>query len=59
MGKYIRSQRVDRNGIPRDQLSQAEPQNFTGEANVQNLIDTARRDYVVQHLQRLECKWKI
>ena len=41
--KYIRSQRVDRNGVPREQLSQAEPQNFIGEANIQNLIDTARK----------------
>ena len=41
--KYVRTQREDRAGIPRSELSQAEPQNFTGEANIQHLIDTARK----------------
>ena len=41
--KFIRSQRIERNGVPRDQLSQTEPQNFTGEANIQHLIDTAKK----------------
>lgn len=40
---YIKSQREDRNGIPREELSQVEPQNFTGEANIQHLIDTWRK----------------
>lgn len=41
--KYVRTQREDRAGIPRSELSQEEPQNFTGEANIQHLIDTARK----------------
>lgn len=41
--KFVRTQREDRAGSPRDQLTQAEPQNFTGEANIQHLIDTARK----------------
>ena len=41
--KYVRTQREDRAGIPRSELSQVEPQNFTGEANIQHLIDTARK----------------
>lgn len=40
---FVRTQREDRAGIPRSELSQVEPQNFTGEANVQHLIDTARK----------------
>lgn len=40
--KYIRSQRSDRTGIPRDKLPQDAPVEFTGEANVQSLIDTMR-----------------
>lgn len=41
--KFLRTQRTDRAGVPREELSQAEPQNFTGEANIQHLIDTARK----------------
>lgn len=41
--KYIRSQRTDRTGIPRDDLPQSSPVDFTGEANTQHLIDTFRR----------------
>ena len=41
--KFVRTQREDRAGIPRSELSQTEPQNFTGEANIQHLIDTGRK----------------
>lgn len=41
--KFIRTQREDRAGTPRNELSQVEPQDFTGEANVQALIDTMRK----------------
>lgn len=41
--KFVRTQRSDRTGINRDELRQDEPQNFTGEANVQHLIDTWRK----------------
>lgn len=40
---FVRTQREDRAGTPRAQLSQVEPQDFTGEANVQALIDTMRK----------------
>ena len=41
--KFVRTQRSDRTMIPRDDLPQAEPQDFRGEANVQHLIDTMRK----------------
>lgn len=41
--KFVRTQREDRTGIPRNKLPQDEPQNFTGEANIQHLIDTSRK----------------
>lgn len=41
--KFIRTQREDRAGIPREELSQTEPQDFKGEANTQHLIDTERK----------------
>lgn len=41
--KFIRSQRDDRTGVPRDDLPQSSPVDFTGEANAQHLIDTMRR----------------
>ena len=41
--KFVRTQREDRAGISRHELRQDEPQNFTGEANIQHLIDTARK----------------
>ena len=41
--KFVRTQRSDRTGIPRDKLPQDEPQTFTGEANTQHLIDTHRK----------------
>ena len=41
--KFVRTQREDRTGVPRDELPQCEPQTFTGEANVQHLIDTMRK----------------
>lgn len=40
---YIKSQRSDRTGIDRDELQQAAPVDFTGEANCQHLIDTMRK----------------
>lgn len=41
--KFVRTQRSDRTGIPREKLPQGEPQTFTGEANTQALIDTMRK----------------
>lgn len=41
--KFVRTQRSDRTGIDRDELRQDEPQDFTGEANAQHLIDTWRK----------------
>lgn len=41
--KFVRTQRSDRTGTPREKLPQDEPQDFTGEANVQHLIDTMRK----------------
>ncbi len=41
--KFVRTQRSDRTGIPREKLPQDEPQTFTGEANTQHLIDTWRK----------------
>ena len=40
---FVKTQRDDRAGIPRSELKQDEPQDFTGEANVQHLIDTMRK----------------
>lgn len=40
---YIKSQRTDRTGIDRNKLPQDAPVTFTGEANVQHLIDTWRK----------------
>lgn len=41
--KFVRTQRSDRTGVPREKLPQDEPQDFTGEANIQHLIDTMRK----------------
>ena len=41
--KFVRTQRTDRTGIDRTKLPQDEPQDFTGEANAQHLIDTWRK----------------
>lgn len=41
--KFVATQRSDRTGIDRRELSQSEPQNMRGEANIQNLIDTMRK----------------
>ena len=41
--KFVRTQRSDRTGIPREKLPQDEPQTFVGEANTQHLIDTFRK----------------
>jgi hypothetical protein len=40
---FIKTQRTDRTGENRDKLPQDAPVNFTGDANVQHLIDTARK----------------
>lgn len=41
--KLVSSQREDAAGIPRSELPQDAPQNFRGEANAQELIDTWRK----------------
>lgn len=40
---FIKTQRTDRTGTNRNKLPQDAPVNFTGEANAQQLIDTARK----------------
>lgn len=40
---YIKTQRTDRTGEDRNKLPQDAPVNFTGEANVQHLIDSFRK----------------
>lgn len=40
---FIKTQRSDRTGVNRDKLPQDAPVIMTGEANVQHLIDTARK----------------
>lgn len=40
---FIKTQRSDRTGITRDELPQSALVSFTGDANVQHLIDTARK----------------
>ena len=40
---YIKSQRTDRTGVPRNKLPQDEPVSFTGDANCQNAIDAWRK----------------
>lgn len=40
---FIKTQRTDRTGVSRDKLPQDAPVNMTGDANVQHLIDTARK----------------
>lgn len=40
---FVKTQRTDRTGIDRDDLPQAAPVDFTGEANTQALIDTMRK----------------
>lgn len=40
---FVATQRTDRTGIQRDKLPQDTPQDFTGEANTQHLIDTLRK----------------
>lgn len=40
---FVRTQRTDRTGIDRDELPQAAPVSFTGDANTQSLIDTMRK----------------
>lgn len=40
---FVKTQRTDRTGINRDELPQSAPVDFTGDANVQSLIDTMRK----------------
>lgn len=40
---FVKTQRSDRTGLSREKLPQDAPVNFTGDANIQNLIDTARK----------------
>lgn len=39
----VNTQRSDRTGVPRDELPQGKPVDFTGIANLQHLIDTMRK----------------
>lgn len=41
--KFIKTQRTDRTGIPRDELGQGEIVTFEGDANIQHLIDAFRK----------------
>ena len=41
--KFIKTQRTDRTGIDRSKFPQDAPVDFTGDANVQNLIDAWRK----------------
>lgn len=41
--KFVKTQRTDRTGVDRDDLPQGALVDFTGEANVQHLIDTMRK----------------
>lgn len=41
--KFVATQRSDRTGVDRSTLTQNEPQNMRGEANIQALIDTMRK----------------
>lgn len=41
--KFVSTQRSDRTGVPRDKLPQDQPADFTGDANIQQLIDTWRK----------------
>lgn len=45
---FIKTQRTDRTGADRNKLPQDAPVNFTGEANAQQLIDTARKRLCMQ-----------
>lgn len=45
---FIKTQRTDRTGTNRDKLPQDAPVNFSGEANAQQLIDTARKRLCMQ-----------
>lgn len=45
---YVRTQRSDRTGVNRDDLPQSALVDFTGEANVQHLIDTMRKRLCLQ-----------
>lgn len=40
---FVKTQRTDRTGVDRNKLPQDTPVDFTGEANVQHLIDTMRK----------------
>lgn len=41
--KFVATQRTDRTGVNRDELPQSAEVSFTGDANVQNLIDSFRK----------------
>lgn len=45
---FIKTQRSDRTGVSRDKLPQDSPVNFSGDANTQHLIDTARKRLCMQ-----------
>lgn len=48
---FVKTQRTDRTGVDRDKLPQDAPVDFTGEANVQSLIDTMRKRLCFQAAQ--------
>ena len=61
---FVATQRTDRTGVQRDKLPQDEPQNFMGDANAQNLIDTARKRLCYQASKETreymeDLKWSI
>ena len=58
--KFVQSQREDRAELPcpRDELPQGEPQNFTGEANTQHLIDTSRKRLCFQASPQTRKYWE-
>lgn len=55
---FIRTQRSDRTGIDRDKLPQSAPVDFTGEANIQHLIDTSRKRLCFQASKETRESWE-
>ena len=48
---FVSTQRTDRTGVNRDELPQSAPVKFTGDANIQALIDTAKKRLCYQAAQ--------
>lgn len=55
---FIRTQRSDRTGIDRDKLPQGALVDFTGEANIQHLIDTSRKRLCFQASKETRESWE-